>query len=101
MEKIIMHRKVTLMCGLTVALAIFVTTLCVDAYPIYEASDMREITEEDVNMPTQCQLHSGTEILCQRCAKSTKSSTLYPMCCGNMANVQEWCEKYLNFGIHK
>jgi len=45
------------MCGLTVALAIFVTTLCVDAYPIYEASDMREITEEDVNMPTQCQLH--------------------------------------------
>jgi hypothetical protein len=45
------------MCGPTVALAIFVTTLCVDAYPIYEASDMREITEEEVHMPTQCELH--------------------------------------------
>jgi hypothetical protein len=45
------------MCGLTVALAIFVTTLCVDANPIYGASDMREIRDEDVNMPTQCQLH--------------------------------------------
>jgi hypothetical protein len=44
------------MCGLTVALTIFVTTLCVDAYPTYEASDMKEITEEDMNRPTLCQL---------------------------------------------
>jgi hypothetical protein len=44
------------MCGLTVALTIFVTTLCIDAIPIYEASDMREITEEDMNKPTLCQL---------------------------------------------
>ena len=39
------------------ALAIFVATLCVDAYPIYEASDTTEITDEDRNKPTQCQLH--------------------------------------------
>jgi hypothetical protein len=44
------------MCGLTVALTIFVTTLCVDAIPVYEASDMKEITEEDMNKPTFCQL---------------------------------------------
>jgi hypothetical protein len=43
------------MYGLIVALTIIITTMCVDAYPTYQAWDMREMTEEDMNKPTRCQ----------------------------------------------
>jgi hypothetical protein len=43
------------MYGLTVALTIIVATMCVDAYPTYQAWDMREMPEEVMNKPTGCQ----------------------------------------------
>jgi uncharacterized membrane protein len=45
-------------------------------------------------------LQNNTEILCQRCAKSTRSVTLYPLCCDKKETVRAWCETYLNFGLH-
>jgi hypothetical protein len=46
-------------------------------------------------------LQSELETLCQRCAKSTRSNILYPLCCDNKdTTVKAYCERYLNFGIH-
>nr|CAD7266179.1 unnamed protein product [Timema shepardi] len=39
------------------------------------------------------------DTLCQRCAKSTKSSLVYPMCCQNTEEVMDWCKEYISFGI--
>nr|CAD7462436.1 unnamed protein product [Timema tahoe] len=39
------------------------------------------------------------DTLCQRCAKSTKSSLVYPMCCQNKEEVMDWCKRYISFGI--
>ncbi|PNF15644.1 hypothetical protein B7P43_G15601, partial [Cryptotermes secundus] len=85
--------------GLIVALTVVVASLCVDGYPTYQVWDMKEITEEDMNKSTRCSSDNDTETLCQRCAKSTKSITLYPLCCDKKETVREWCESYLNFGI--
>ncbi|KDR13282.1 uncharacterized protein LOC110835525 [Zootermopsis nevadensis] len=85
--------------GLIAALMIMITTTCIDAYPTYEAWDMKEITEEDMNKPTHCQSDIEAETVCQRCAKSTKSIKVYPMCCDRNDNVLEWCEIYLKHGI--
>jgi len=37
--------------------------------------------------------------LCQRCAKATKSSIVFPMCCANDDGVKNWCEEYVYYGI--
>ncbi|XP_067007171.2 uncharacterized protein [Anabrus simplex] len=46
-----------------------------------------------------CQHNDNTETLCQRCAKSTKSPMVYPMCCVNEEEVQIWCVRYLSYGL--
>lgn len=33
-----------------------------------------------------------------RCAKVTKSETIYPMCCNNDDGVKDWCNEYVYFG---
>ncbi|PSN41189.1 hypothetical protein C0J52_04166 [Blattella germanica] len=93
------HHKVCI-CSLLVALILVVFSQFADANPIYETWDHREITEEDMNKPTRCESEHEVEVLCQRCAKSTRSTTVYPYCCNNHDNVMVWCERYLNFGIH-
>jgi hypothetical protein len=42
------------MCSLMAALTVVVAQLSVDAYPTYEAWDMKEMTEEDMNKPLRC-----------------------------------------------
>ncbi|KAJ9588365.1 hypothetical protein L9F63_018291 [Diploptera punctata] len=88
-------------CSLVVTIIFTLISLLCEANPIYETWDPREITEEDMNKPTRCESDHEIEVLCQRCAKSTKSNTVYPYCCSDQENVLVWCERYLNFGIHK
>ncbi|GLH07456.1 Uncharacterized protein GBIM_12907 [Gryllus bimaculatus] len=59
-----------------------------DAVPTHYSSDAHE-----------CLRHESTEALCQRCAKSTKSTMVYPMCCRNQEEVREWCVRYLDYGL--
>ena len=39
--------------------------------------------------------------LCQRCAKVTRSTVAYPLCCQPRENPRIWCMKFLAFGISK
>jgi len=39
--------------------------------------------------------------LCQRCAKATKSLIVFPMCCGNDDNVQNFCKLFVNYGLQE
>ncbi|EEB11382.1 conserved hypothetical protein [Pediculus humanus corporis] len=48
---------------------------------------------------TDCDLSDEIETLCQKCAKQTKSSVVYPMCCQNREEAREWCQKYISFGL--
>ena len=48
----------------------------------------------------ECHSDGDVMTLCQRCAKTTKSHIVYPMCCQNQEEAREWCDRYLNFGIH-
>ncbi|CAG2063079.1 unnamed protein product [Timema podura] len=57
--------------------------------PVYRASDILD------NLATKEEI----DTLCQRCAKSTKSSLVYPMCCQNKEEVMDWCKRYISFGI--
>lgn len=36
--------------------------------------------------------------LCQRCAKESKSTIVFPLCCSNMDKVQDFCKEYIYFG---
>ncbi|XP_044253922.1 uncharacterized protein LOC123004637 [Tribolium madens] len=47
----------------------------------------------------KCKLGDLTVIeVCQRCAKQTKSSIVYPMCCENEDDAYNWCDQYINYG---
>ncbi|KAK6623403.1 hypothetical protein RUM43_009255 [Polyplax serrata] len=48
---------------------------------------------------TDCDVVDEIETLCQKCAKQTKSSVVYPMCCQNREEAREWCQKYMSFGL--
>lgn len=39
--------------------------------------------------------------LCQRCAKVTRSTVAYPLCCQPREAPRTWCIKFLAFGISK
>lgn len=41
------------------------------------------------------------ETLCQKCAKYTKSTIVYPMCCGDLEEARLWCQSYIDFGVEK
>ncbi|XP_057671735.1 uncharacterized protein LOC130903570 [Diorhabda carinulata] len=46
-----------------------------------------------------CEVADATKReMCQRCAKQTKSSLVYPMCCNEEDEVHSWCYKYINYG---
>ncbi|XP_019867711.1 uncharacterized protein LOC109596587 [Aethina tumida] len=46
----------------------------------------------------KCSDESPTIEVCQRCAKTTKSPLVYPMCCSNQEDAFNWCVRYVNFG---
>ncbi|XP_054282788.1 uncharacterized protein LOC128999985 [Macrosteles quadrilineatus] len=48
---------------------------------------------------TECDTSDDVQTLCQRCAKSTKSNIVYPMCCRDREEARNWCSHYLAFGI--
>ncbi|XP_046400570.1 uncharacterized protein LOC124166905 [Ischnura elegans] len=45
-----------------------------------------------------CQASVDIRILCQRCAKVTKSIVVYPMCCNNTQGARQWCFSYVSYG---
>ncbi|XP_034244881.1 uncharacterized protein LOC117647285 [Thrips palmi] len=46
-----------------------------------------------------CYHDAEVETLCQRCAKTTKSPVVFPMCCNDKEEAREWCKRYLEFGV--
>lgn len=46
----------------------------------------------------QCDMDLETMELCMRCAKITKSTIVYPLCCANEDGVKQWCHDYVFFG---
>ncbi|XP_014291681.1 uncharacterized protein [Halyomorpha halys] len=75
---------------------LFVTSLLclVSTYP---QGYSKLVTDEYVN---ECHetLHPATATLCQRCAKHSRASNVYPLCCEDREEVRTWCEKYLAYG---
>lgn len=53
-----------------------------------------------INPPRRTECEPADEVLCQTCAKLTKSRFAYPMCCENKEDVRRWCSEYVNFGLH-
>ncbi|KAF6215083.1 hypothetical protein GE061_009832 [Apolygus lucorum] len=47
-----------------------------------------------------CNTSSEVLKLCQRCAVKSQSKIVYPLCCDGMEEAREWCNEYLNFGVH-
>nr|CAH0109840.1 unnamed protein product [Daphnia galeata] len=48
-----------------------------------------------------CDSQEEVRELCQRCAKVTRSTVAYPLCCQPRENPRIWCMKFLAFGISK
>ncbi|KAM7343200.1 uncharacterized protein ACRADG_010340 isoform 2-T2 [Cochliomyia hominivorax] len=46
----------------------------------------------------QCDMDLETMELCMRCAKVTKSTIVYPLCCANEDKIKDWCHDYVFFG---
>ncbi|KAG4070098.1 hypothetical protein HA402_013341 [Bradysia odoriphaga] len=60
--------------------------------------ETEEINPESESQIRKCFDDPTTMDLCQRCAKETKSRTVFPMCCSNKEGVKDWCEAYIYFG---
>ncbi|XP_069677507.1 uncharacterized protein [Periplaneta americana] len=50
---------------------------------------------------TACDTDHEIEGFCQRCSSATRSATAYSLCCADVDNVFDWCQRYLRFGIQK
>ncbi|XP_075212757.1 uncharacterized protein LOC142319400 isoform X2 [Lycorma delicatula] len=80
-------------------LLLFISSTCVAAtFNIHY--NYRPPSEASEFLPDMCKEQEEIQTLCQRCAKSTKSNIVYPMCCSNQEEARTWCEKYVHFGIH-
>ncbi|XP_039280978.1 uncharacterized protein LOC120350642 [Nilaparvata lugens] len=51
------------------------------------------------DLEDKCNTVESVQILCQTCAKVTKSEIVYPMCCTNKEDARIWCDRYTSFGI--
>ncbi|XP_005176872.1 uncharacterized protein LOC101901173 [Musca domestica] len=57
------------------------------------------LDEETKEQVRQCEEDQTAMELCMRCAKITKSTTVYPLCCGNVEGVKEWCYAYVYYRV--
>lgn len=57
------------------------------------------IDPESVRQIQPCFDNPDTMDLCQRCAKESKSTIVFPLCCSNIDNVKDWCKEYIYFGL--
>lgn len=56
-----------------------------------------KLDEETKEQVRQCEADQETMELCMRCAKITKSTNVYPLCCGNVEGVKDWCYSYVYY----
>uniref|UniRef100_A0A1A9ZV68 Uncharacterized protein n=1 Tax=Glossina pallidipes TaxID=7398 RepID=A0A1A9ZV68_GLOPL len=56
------------------------------------------LDEKTIQQVRKCEMDQNAMELCMRCAKVTKSVIVYPLCCGDEENVQQWCHDYIFFG---
>ncbi|KAJ6645276.1 hypothetical protein Bhyg_00480, partial [Pseudolycoriella hygida] len=63
------------------------------------APEEETIDPESEKLIQPCFDDPTTMDLCQRCAKESKSKTVFPLCCSNVERVKEWCKEYIYFGL--
>uniref|UniRef100_A0A6M2DUK1 Putative secreted protein n=1 Tax=Xenopsylla cheopis TaxID=163159 RepID=A0A6M2DUK1_XENCH len=85
---------------ITMPICIFALTLMVACMQMAEAkptwrSPYQNSIDRSLGM---CDSDEEVMELCQRCAKVTKSNTVFPMCCDNHDEALTWCNQYVNFG---
>ena len=68
--------------------------------PLYNIINIKILTTKDW-IYIGCNLQEEVRDLCQRCAKVTRSTVAYPLCCQPRENPRIWCMKFLAFGISK
>ncbi|XP_055856639.1 uncharacterized protein LOC129919694 [Episyrphus balteatus] len=59
------------------------------------------LSAETIQKIQKCDMNMEFMELCMRCAKITKSQIVYPLCCDDEDNVQDWCKRYLFFAQHE
>ncbi|CAD7089417.1 unnamed protein product [Hermetia illucens] len=57
-----------------------------------------DLSDRDYIRVKPCIFNMATMELCMRCAKVTKSTIVYPMCCSNEDTVLDWCREYIYYG---
>lgn len=57
------------------------------------------LTKETIRQLRPCFDSEIIMELCQRCAKETRATNVFPLCCSNVDDVKEYCENYIYFGI--
>ena len=57
------------------------------------------LDSETVERIRPCFADNDTMELCQRCAKESKATNVFPLCCSNVDAVQNWCTEYIYFGL--
>ncbi|XP_065366735.1 uncharacterized protein LOC135959662 [Calliphora vicina] len=56
------------------------------------------LDKKTIEQLRQCDMDLETMELCMRCAKITKSTIVYPLCCANEDKIKDWCHDYVFFG---
>ncbi|KAH8401447.1 hypothetical protein KR009_005531, partial [Drosophila setifemur] len=85
-------------------LIVFLLILSVDSRPSmletpgHPGEYNGDLSEETIHKIQQCEKDLPTMELCMRCAKVTKSSMIYPMCCSNDDGIKDWCNAYVFYG---
>ncbi|XP_058129515.1 uncharacterized protein LOC131284216 [Anopheles ziemanni] len=63
------------------------------------SADYEDYFDADYKRVQPCYEDEDINELCQRCSKVTKSSIVFPMCCGNEDETRNWCQDYVYYGI--
>lgn len=63
------------------------------------SSEYNDLTAQEFAGIRKCQDNEDLMELCMRCAKATKATNVYPMCCLNTDAVGDWCKEFVYFGI--
>ncbi|XP_055907828.1 uncharacterized protein LOC129942784 [Eupeodes corollae] len=99
MQLKLMHSQA--LCLLVIIACICTLVTCRPSEPS-EDTDAYEynghLSAETIRKLQKCDMDMDVMELCMRCAKVTKSQIVYPLCCDDEDDVQNWCQRYLFFG---
>lgn len=62
-----------------------------------QASEGKTKTTFSLEQCPDCQPGGQYRDTCERCAKVTKNSDAFPLCCENKSGARDWCNNFLNY----